>query len=109
MKVILGIILFIIIGSFVVFLLPLAISIIVAYFMFSDGNIVRGIIAIVVGLLCTIFYCWYMFSDDHGGYSGGSYSGYSGGSISGDVDDDCPYCGSGDTDGNHCYTCDDDF
>ena len=22
---------------------------------------------------------------------------------------DCPYCGSGDTDGNHCYDCDEDF
>lgn len=21
----------------------------------------------------------------------------------------CPYCGSGDTDGNHCYGCDEDF
>lgn len=21
----------------------------------------------------------------------------------------CPYCGSGDTDGNHCYSCDEDF
>lgn len=21
----------------------------------------------------------------------------------------CPYCDSGDTDGNHCYTCEDDF
>ncbi len=101
MKVILGIILFIIIGSFVVFLLPLAIGIVVAYFMFSYGNIVGGIITIVVGLLCTIFYCWYMFSDDHGGYSGGSSGGYD--------DEECPYCGSGDTDGNHCYTCDDDF
>ena len=24
-------------------------------------------------------------------------------------DDECPFCGSGDTDGNHCYTCDEDF
>ena len=54
MKVILGIVLFLIIGSFVVFLLPLAISIVVAYFMFSDGNIVGGIIALVVGLICGI-------------------------------------------------------
>lgn len=23
--------------------------------------------------------------------------------------DSCPYCGSGDTDGNHCYECDEDF
>ena len=38
MKVILGIILFIIIGSFVVFLLPLAIGGVVAWVMFSDGN-----------------------------------------------------------------------
>lgn len=22
---------------------------------------------------------------------------------------DCPYCGSSDTDGNHCYDCDEDF
>lgn len=24
-------------------------------------------------------------------------------------DEECLYCGSGDTDGNHCYTCDEDF
>lgn len=23
--------------------------------------------------------------------------------------DSCPYCSSGDTDGNHCYECDEDF
>ncbi len=22
---------------------------------------------------------------------------------------DCPYCGSGDTDGSHCYDCDEDY
>ena len=31
------------------------------------------------------------------------------GSGSGYYDEDCPYCGSGDTDGNHCYNCHDDF
>ncbi len=26
-----------------------------------------------------------------------------------DTYNDCPDCGSGDTDGNHCYDCDEDF
>ena len=31
------------------------------------------------------------------------------GSDGGGFSNDCPYCDSGDTDGNHCYTCNDDF
>ena len=31
------------------------------------------------------------------------------GSGGGGSDSSCPYCDSGDNDGNHCYTCDDDF
>ena len=31
------------------------------------------------------------------------------GEISLPDNDECPYCGSGDTDGNHCYDCDEDF
>jgi hypothetical protein len=67
----------------------------VGVFMIQDGNIIGGIIAIVIGVginLAMIF--------GSGLEAGASHS---------FIDDECPYCGSGDTDGNHCYDCDEDF
>ena len=40
-------------------------------------------------------------------YGGSVESGSSGGHSF--IDDECPYCGSGDTDGNHCYDCNEDL
>lgn len=94
MKTILGIIAFIIIACVALWLLPLAIGIIVAIFKFQSGNILGGIISIVIGLICEAFWWWMFFGGDM---------------PVGSSDEECPYCGSGDTDGNHCYTCDDDF
>ena len=96
MKTILTIILVIIIAGVAFWLLPAAIGIIIAVFKFQSGNITGGIIAVVVGLLLEALWLFLM-SNGVPAESGGS------------VDEECPYCGSGDTDGNHCYTCDDDF
>ena len=81
--------------AFASLLLPSIIGIMVGVFMIQDGNIIGGIIAIVIGIginLVMIF-----------------GSGLEAGSSHSFIDDECPYCGSGDTDGNHCYDCDEDF
>lgn len=81
--------------TFASLLLPSIIGIMVGVFMIQDGNIIGGIIAIVIGIginLVMIF-----------------GSGLEGGSSHSFIDDECPYCGSGDTDGNHCYDCDENF
>lgn len=94
MKAILGIILFLIVASLAMMFLPLCVGVIVALFEFSDGNIIGGIIAIVIGILIQIFWLWYMYNGD--GYES-------------EEDYECPNCGSSATDGNHCYDCGDDF
>ena len=94
MKIVLGIIALLIVASIALFLLPLVIGIFVAVLLFQGGNILGGIITIVIALPVEAFWWWYFFNGD---------------GPSGSGDGECPYCGSGDTDGNHCYTCDDDF
>ena len=93
-KAILSIILFLIVASLAMMFLPLCIGVIVALFEFSDGNILGGIFAIVIGILIQIFWLWYMYNGE------GSET---------EEDYECPNCGSSATDGNHCYECDDDF
>ena len=95
MKFILGAIGLLLVLTFASLLLPSIIGIMVGVFMIQDGNIIGGIIAIVIGIginLVMIF-----------------GSGLEAGSSHIFIDDECPYCGSGDTDGNHCYDCDEDF
>ncbi len=75
---------------------PSLIGIFIGWVNISDGNVFGGIIAIAVGLLVQGLMLLYFFGD-----TGISYHHYE--------DEECPYCGSGDTDGNHCYTCNDDF
>ena len=94
MKYILGAVAIILAIGFIGFLLPAIIGIVVGVGMIKSGNVVGGIIAIVVGIAINAAMLY-------GSATEGSSSGY--------IDDECPYCGSGDTDGNHCYTCDDDF
>jgi hypothetical protein len=77
--------------------LPALIGIFIGLMKFDNGNILGGIVAIVIGLLVQGLLFLYVF-----GGSGVSFG-------NSEEDEDCPYCGSGDTDGNHCYTCDDDF
>jgi hypothetical protein len=81
--------------------LPAIIGIFIGLMKFDSGNIFGGIIAITIGLVVQGLMLLYIFSGAGGG--SGSGSGYS------EEDDECPFCGSGDTDGNHCYTCDEDF
>ena len=75
--------------------LPALIGIFIGILKFESGNIFGGIVAIIIGLVVQVLFFLFIFN--------GSGIG------SGEDDDDCPFCGSGDTDGNHCYTCDDEF
>ena len=72
-----------------VVLLPAIIGIAAGVALFKSGHYIwaRGV-AVNIGLY-------------GGGFGSGGGSTYH--------DEECPYCGSGDTDGNHCYTCDEDF
>ena len=94
MKFILGTIAILLAIGLIGFLLPAIIGIVVGVGMIKSGNVVGGIIAIVAGIAINVTMLY-------GGAAEGSSSGY--------IDDECPYCGGGDTDGNHCFTCDDDF
>lgn len=96
MKFILGTILVILGLSVGAMFFPAILGIFIGIMKFGDGNILGGIISIAIGLVVQGLIFLFMYLDDG---SGSSYN----------DDDDCPYCGSGDTDGNHCYTCDDDF
>ena len=94
MKIILELVIFLIVVSIAVWLLPLAVGVLIAVIKFQNGNIPGGVISIIVGLLCQAFWLWIIHNGD---------------APAGGGDEECPYCGSGDTDGNHCYTCEDDF
>ena len=75
--------------------LPAIIGIFVGIIKIQDGNILGGVIAIIIGLACQVLFFFMLYGAPAGGYDGD--------------DEECPYCGSGDIDGNHCYTCDGDF
>lgn len=94
MKTLIYIILGIIGLSLGIIFLPLVISGAIAWYNFSQGNVGAGLLSIVIGLPCQWIF-WKLFYGDGTPVGSGDY--------------DCPYCGSGDSDGNHCYTCDDDF
>lgn len=95
MKIILEIIIFLIVVSIAIWFLPLAVGVLVAVIKFRSGNILGGIIAITAGLFFQIVWSCILRGGDI--------------PIGDGEGEDCPYCGSGDTDGNHCYTCEDDF
>ena len=101
MKFILGVILVILGLSFASMFFPALLGILIALVEFDGGNIFGGLVAIVIGLVIQGLILLYIFSGAGGG--SGSGSRYS------EEDNECPFCGSGDTDGNHCYTCDEDF
>ena len=73
--------------------LPAIAGIVIGIAMFKSGNIFGGIIAIIIGLICQAI----MF-----------YAGFDG-DVPAHGSDECPFCGSGDTDGAHCSSCDEDF
>ena len=98
MKFILGVILVILGLSFASMFFPALLGILIALVEFDSGNIFGGLVAIIIGLVVQGLMLLYIFSGAGGGSGSAHYE-----------DEECPYCGSGDTDGNHCYTCDDDF
>ncbi len=97
MKFILEVILVIFGLSLACMFAPALIGVFAGILKFDNGNIFGGIVAIVIGLLVQGLFFLYIFQDS------GISIGHS------EDDEECPYCGSGDTDGNHCYSCDDDF
>ena len=98
MKFILGVILVIFGLSVASMFFPALIGIFVGLMKFDSGNIFGGVVAIIIGLVVQGLMLLYIFSGAGGGSGSAHYE-----------DEECPYCGSGDTDGNHCYTCHDDF
>ena len=95
MKFILWIIVIILAITFVSFLLPAIIGVLIGISMIKSGSVIGGLIVIAVGIGANIAMVYGSFAE------GGSSTSY--------LDEECPYCGSGDTDGNHCYTCDEEF
>ena len=81
MKIILGILALILAIGFIGFLMPAIIGIVIGIFMISEGSVREF----------------------------GGASEYGEPSEPDVFDEECPFCGSGDTDGNHCYTCGRDF
>ena len=95
MKYLLGVLLIMLAMAFLGLLLPAIIGIVIGVFMIQGGSVIGGLIAMAVGIGINAAMVLGGFAES--------------GSSSSHIDDECPYSGSGDTDGNHCYTCDDDF
>lgn len=93
MKVLLYIILGIIGLSLGIIFLPLVISGAIAWYNFSEGNVGVALLSIAIGIPSQWIFWKLLYGDDMP-IGGGDYS--------------CPYCDSGDTDGNHCYDCGED-
>lgn len=91
MKVVLYIIIGLVLLSIIVIAFPLIIGGLLAYLFFSEGSIVAGIITSIIALSWQIG-----MLIDFGIFDNGFEI------------DSCPYCDSGDTDGNHCYSCGED-
>lgn len=79
--------------GFCAFLLPAIIGIAAGIALFKSGHFIWALICIVVGIGTNIGMLVGEFSGGGDGYH----------------DEECPYCGSGDTDGNHCYNCHEDY
>lgn len=94
MKTIISIILFLIVLSLAMILLPLCIAVIVAMFKSSNGNIMGGIVAIVMGIVIQLIWSFCIFNGDI---------------PESEEDGECPNCGNSATDGNYCYECGDEF
>ena len=77
-----------------ILILPAIIGIAAGIALFKSGHYILALICIVGGITANIG----IVAGEFGSGGGGTY-----------YDDECPYCASGDTDGNHCYTCDEDF
>ena len=103
-----GIILIAVLG-FAGLIFPTVAGIFIGYMMIEDGNILGGIVAIGVGVLINAIMLLggWLESGSTGSHRTSSSGSYTHGH---DITDtECPYCGSSDTDGNHCFDCDEDF
>ena len=79
---------------FALYLLPAIVGICIGWLCIGNGNIGGGVAAIIIGIAVNAYWLWSL-PEDAG--TGGLH------------EDECPFCGSGDTDGSHCYSCDEDF
>lgn len=104
-KTIIGIIIFLVAASVVGMLLPAIIGIYIGIVMIQAGKVVGGLAAILIGIGINVAMVAGSWLEGDSGSGSGSGSGF--GSDSEDIT--CPYCGSDDTDGNHCYNCDEDY
>ena len=76
------------------FLLPAIIGIVAGVALLKSGHYIWALICISSGIAVNIG----LFGSGFESRGGSTYH-----------DEECPYCASGDTDGNHCYSCDEDF
>lgn len=83
-------------------LIPSILGIIFGIIAFRSGSIGMGIFCIVAGIGINI--AMVVGGAIEGGFGSGGT-----GSRSHSIDHECPNCGSSDTDGNHCFDCNDDF
>ena len=103
MEIIIGLIVLSLAAFFISALMPALIAIAIAIELFKYGHAIWAVIVIIVGIITNIGMLYGEFGDIGGGYTGSSGGRYH------EEEHECPYCGSGDTDGNHCYNCDEDF
>ena len=77
-----------------ILILPAIIGIAAGVALFKSGHYILALVCIIGGIAANIG----IIAGEFGSDGGSTYH-----------DEECPYCGSGDTDGNHCYNCDEDF
>ena len=95
MKVILGLLGGLLVLCFASVLAPAIIGIFIGIVQIESGNISGGVTAILIGLAINAFIFWYCFPGGGSGYD--------------PDDEECPFCGSSATDGNHCDDCGGDY
>ena len=104
MKFIAGAIVVILAIGFAGFLLPSIVGLLIGIPMIRSGHVIGGLLFIAagIGINAAMLYGSYL--------EGGSpHSPHSRRSPHGHIEEECPYCGSDDTDGNHCFSCDEEF
>lgn len=79
--------------GFVGFLLPSIVGVLVGISLIKGGSVIGGLLAIAAGVVINLIMFFGASAEGSGGYS----------------DEECPYCGSSATDGNHCHDCGEDF
>lgn len=103
MDIIIGLIVLSLAAFFIGALMPALIAIAIGIELFKYGYAIWAVIVIIVGIITNIAMLYGEFGDLGGVYTGSTRGHYH------EEEHECPYCGSGDTDRNHCYNCDEDF